>query len=325
MSKSYALSVPLWLLLTCGFLIGSISFGARAGMGLFLNDISVSFFDNKTAILSLSLAIQNLVWGAVAPFAGTFADKYGSGKSLALGAIVYAAGMALIPHSTAPILMHVTAGVVVGVGVAFASFSIVIATFGRKVSPENRSLAFGIGVASGSIGQLTLVPLATYLIAAYSWQVAFYVLAGLLLLIVPLALAVTGKGEPEAGQPDPKRPGGVRRSRHPSQLSVADFRLLRVRLPYRLHPGPSAQAYRGCEPACLAGRNIACADRRIQSDRRFRRRLAGRQVQQTRHAVRHLFPPRRGHRRLRHGADVGMVRLSVSPPPWAFCGCRPCR
>ncbi len=202
MSKSFALSVPLWVLLTCGFLIGSISFGARAGMGLFLNEISVSFFDNKTAILSLSLAIQNLVWGAVAPFAGTFADKYGSGKSLVIGAIVYAAGMAMIPHSTAPILMHVTAGVVVGVGVAFASFSIVIATFGRKVSPEKRSLAFGIGVASGSIGQLTLVPLATYLIAAYSWQVSLYVMAGSLLLIVPLALAVTGKGEPEAGQPD---------------------------------------------------------------------------------------------------------------------------
>ncbi|MDE0149137.1 MAG: MFS transporter [Rhodospirillaceae bacterium] len=202
MPKFAPLTVPLWLLITCGCLIGAISFGSRAGMGLYMNDISVSFFDNQTAILSLSLAIQHLVWGAAAPFAGTFADKYGAGKSLALGTIVYAAGLALIPHSTAPIAMHVTAGVLIGVGVAFASFTIVVATFGRKVTPERRSLAFGVGIASGSVGQLVLVPLAAYLIDAYGWQTSLYILACLLLAIVPLTLAVTGKGAPEAGQPD---------------------------------------------------------------------------------------------------------------------------
>ena len=202
MPKFAPLTVPLWLLITCGCLIGAISFGSRAGMGLYMNDISVSFFDNQTAILSLSLAIQHLVWGAAAPFAGTFADKYGAGKSLALGTIVYAAGLALIPHSTAPIAMHVTAGVLIGVGVAFASFTIVVATFGRKVTPERRSLAFGVGIASGSVGQLVLVPLAAYLIDAYGWQTSLYILACLLLAIVPLSLAVTGKGAPEAGQPD---------------------------------------------------------------------------------------------------------------------------
>ena len=202
MPKFAPLTVPLWLLITCGCLIGAISFGSRAGMGLYMNDISVSFFGNQTAILSLSLAIQHLVWGAVAPFAGTFADKYGAGKSLAIGTIVYAAGLALIPHSTAPIAMHVTAGVLIGVGVAFASFTIVVATFGRKVTPERRSLAFGVGIASGSVGQLVLVPLAAYLIDAYGWQNSLYILACLLLAIVPLSLAVTGKGEPEVGQPD---------------------------------------------------------------------------------------------------------------------------
>ena len=202
MPKFAPLTVPLWLLITCGCLIGAISFGSRAGMGLYMNDISVSFFGNQTAILSLSLAIQHLVWGAVAPFAGTFADKYGAGKSLAIGTIVYAAGLALIPHSTAPIAMHVTAGVLIGVGVAFASFTIVVATFGRKVTPERRSLAFGVGIASGSVGQLVLVPLAAYLIDAYGWQTSLYILACLLLAIVPLSLAVTGKGAPEAGQPD---------------------------------------------------------------------------------------------------------------------------
>lgn len=202
MSRSNTLIVPFWALITCGCLIGAISFGSRAGMGLYLNDISVSFFDNQTAILSWSIAIQNLIWGAVSPFAGTFADKYGAGKSLVIGAVLYAAGLALMPHSDAPMLMHITAGIMVGVGVAFASFSIVTATFGRKVKPEKRSLAFGVGVASGSVGQLVLVPVASFLIGNYGWEIALYGMAGITLLIVPLALAVTGKGEPEVGQPD---------------------------------------------------------------------------------------------------------------------------
>ncbi|MDE0253900.1 MAG: MFS transporter, partial [Rhodospirillaceae bacterium] len=67
---------------------------------------------------------------------------------------------------------------------------------------ERRSLAFGVGIASGSVGQLVLVPLAAYLIDAYGWQTSLYILACLLLAIVPLTLAVTGKGAPEAGQPD---------------------------------------------------------------------------------------------------------------------------
>ena len=202
MPKFAALTVPLWLLISCGFLIGALSFGTRAGIGLYLNDISVSFFDNRTEILSLSIAIQNLVWGAVAPFAGTFADKYGAGKSLAIGAVIYAAGFALMPHAEAPIMMHVAAGATIGIGVAFASFSIVTATFGRKVAPEKRSFAFGVGIASGSIGQLVLVPLTSYLIGTYGWQISLYVMAGLVLAIVPLALAVTGKGEPEIGTAD---------------------------------------------------------------------------------------------------------------------------
>lgn len=202
MAKSMALRVPLWALITCGCMIGIISFGSRAGMGLYMKDISLSFFENKTAILSLSIAIQNLIWGVVSPFAGMFADKFGSGKTLALGAITYAAGMALMPHADAPLMMHVVAGVVIGIGVAFASFTIVLAAFGRSVSPEKRTLAFGLGTASGSVGQLVLVPVAAVLIADYGWQIALYIMAGITLLIVPLALAVTGKGTPAPGLED---------------------------------------------------------------------------------------------------------------------------
>jgi MFS family permease len=191
--------LPLAIVLISGCAIAAISFGARAGFGLYLGDISKDFFDNKTAVLSLSLAIQNLFWGAASPVAGLIADKWGSGRVLAAGAILYAGGMAAVPFADTPLMMHLTAGVMVGLGTAFASFGVVLSTFSRKVTPERRAFAIGIATAFGSVGQLTLIPMANQLMIAYDWQVAIWAMAGMVLLIVPLSMAVTGRGEAEPG------------------------------------------------------------------------------------------------------------------------------
>lgn len=194
--------LPIGLIITCGCLIAMITFGARAGFGLYLGDISTQFFAGQTAVLSLSLAIQNLIWGAASPVAGIIADKWGSGRVLAGGAVLYAAGLAAVPYSDTPLMMHLTAGVAIGLGVAFASFAIVLASFSRKVSPERRALAVGAGTAFGSVGQLTLVPLANWVMVTWDWQMALFVMASLVLLVIPLAMTVTGTGEPDADNPD---------------------------------------------------------------------------------------------------------------------------
>ena len=42
---------------------------------------------------SFAIAIQNLLWGATQPFAGAVADRFGPGRVLAGGGLVYAAGL----------------------------------------------------------------------------------------------------------------------------------------------------------------------------------------------------------------------------------------
>jgi len=81
--------LPLGVIVVCGCLIGIISFGARAGFGLFLTPISTELQWGRE-VFALSLAIQNLIWGFGQPFAGMLADKYGSGRVLAMGGAVYA-------------------------------------------------------------------------------------------------------------------------------------------------------------------------------------------------------------------------------------------
>ena len=57
----------------------------------------------------------------------------------------------------------------IGLGMAAASFSIVLAAFGRRVPPEKRSIVFGIGTAAGSMGQFVFAPLGQTLIQNFGW------------------------------------------------------------------------------------------------------------------------------------------------------------
>src|SRR4051812_30798357 len=139
------------VIIVAGCAIATISFGARATMGLFTHPIS-EFHAWPREIYGFAMAIQNLVWGLVQPLAGAAADRWGTTRVLILGALIYAAGLALMASSHTATLMDVSGSIIVGVGIATASFSIVMAGFGRLVPSDRRSWAFGIATAAGSLG-----------------------------------------------------------------------------------------------------------------------------------------------------------------------------
>lgn len=82
-------NVPLIIISGC--IIGILSFGPRATLGLFLTPMSSEFGWGRD-VFAFALALQNLIWGAAQPFAGMMADKFGTGRTLVLGAIIYAIG-----------------------------------------------------------------------------------------------------------------------------------------------------------------------------------------------------------------------------------------
>ena len=115
-------------------------------------------------VFSLALAIQMLAWGAAQPFIGAIADRFGPTLVLSAGAVLYALGLATMPYATTPAMLQLTAGVLIGLGLAGSSFTIVIAAFGKLMPKQWRSLAFGAGTAAGSFGQFVFSPLAVALI-----------------------------------------------------------------------------------------------------------------------------------------------------------------
>ncbi len=186
------------LIITCGCVIALLSFGPRSAMGLLFQPMTEAR-DWSREIFALAIAIQNLMWGAAQPFAGMMADRFGTWKTMSLGAVLYMAGLLLMTQAESAVALHMSAGVLVGLGVAFSSFTLVLAAFGRKVTPSQRSLAFGIGTASGSMGQFVFAPVSQHLIETVGWQFTLTVFAGLMMTIPLFALALRGRAEAAPG------------------------------------------------------------------------------------------------------------------------------
>lgn len=195
-STPSALRAPLMIMI-CGGLVLWLSIGTRQSFGLFLTPMTTDLGWGRE-IFALAIAIQNIVWGLSQPIAGGLADRFGAGKTIVGGGLLYAAGVYLMASSTTPTLFYLSGGLVIGLGLSGTSFAVVMGAVGRAVSEEKRSMALGIVGAAGSLGQFVMVPVGQAFIANYGWAVAFTFLGMLSLLMLPLAAGFGGKPAPPA-------------------------------------------------------------------------------------------------------------------------------
>ncbi|HWK25508.1 MAG TPA: MFS transporter [Solirubrobacter sp.] len=212
---------PWWrrpaIIVVAGCLISIVTFGVRSTFGLFTAPLSdLRGWDREA--FALAIAVQNLVWGLGQPFAGAIADRFGAGRVLATGGLLYTAGVALMAVSGSPTTLALTGGVLVGLGVAGGSFTIVIAAFARLVEPDRRSWAMGLATAAGSMGQFLFAPLGQGFIDAYGLQTALLLLSGTVLLVPLLARPLTGHGDQPGDAPVSTRSALRAAAGHPSYV-----------------------------------------------------------------------------------------------------------
>ena len=170
-------------------LICVLGFGPRSALGFFLNPLSTANGWGRD-VYALAIAMQSLIYGAVQPFAGALADRFGAQRVIIAGSVLYAAGLFIMAQATSPTVLELSAGVLIGFGLSGCSFNLVITSVAKMVPDSWRSMVFGLGTAAGSFGQFLYSPLGVKLIDLYGWQAALEIFAGLTLLIIPLALAV---------------------------------------------------------------------------------------------------------------------------------------
>ncbi len=170
-----------------GGVVLALSFGVRSVFGGVVEPLSNDLFGGSIEIFSLSIAIQNLVWGLAQPVFGVIADRFGDRRALWLGFCFYVVGMGVCILGTTPLAQHLGAGVLVGMGISGTAFGTVLAVVGR-VAPENkRTYYLGLTSAIGSVGQFLLPLLVSWLIAWLDWRLTLLVVAGTLL---PMALCI---------------------------------------------------------------------------------------------------------------------------------------
>jgi MFS family permease len=131
------------------------------------------------AVLPYSLSM--VIWGVAQPFTGAFMDSKGPRKAILLSVILLILG--LTATAGAQNLWQLTTGY--GLLVGAAASGLTVAPFSLLISSwfqERRGRALGYVLAGIPMGTLAFSPLAAALIANWSWQAAFLILAAIVLL-----------------------------------------------------------------------------------------------------------------------------------------------
>ena len=157
----------------------SLSMGLRQSFGLVMQpltrDIAVTVSD-----FTLALAIQNLAWGLLQPFAGALAVRVGFRLVMLAGAWLYVIGLLVLAAAGGLFSVIVGAGVLIGIALACTASGMALAVGSRAVSSAVRSMVLGLITAAGSLGALLSAPIAQVLTAHFGWRagvLSFFVLA----------------------------------------------------------------------------------------------------------------------------------------------------
>jgi len=171
-----------------------VSIGLRTSFGLFLKPMSIEFGWGRE-IFAFAMAIQNLLWGAFQPFAGAVSDRWGTGRVVAAGGILYTSGLYIMSATTNSFTLYLGAGLFIAMGLSSAGLGVILGAVGRSVRPDQRSWALGIVTAAGSLGQFSMVPLGQMFLSHYGWSKAFQLLGLCTLIMIPLSIALRSQSE----------------------------------------------------------------------------------------------------------------------------------
>lgn len=187
-----------WWLVFAGAMVLCYSMGVRQSMGLLIPDISLSL-NIMLPELSFGFAVQNLIWGAVAPVAGLMAERYGTVRVLLVGAVLYGAGLLVAAFAESGMLFFIGNAVLIGLGTGATTFPLVLAAVGKRFPEKRRTLALGVASAGGSLGQFVYAVALGQSAPLMGWSATLQLFAATTLVVLALAwmLADEKRREPQ--------------------------------------------------------------------------------------------------------------------------------
>jgi predicted MFS family arabinose efflux permease len=164
----------------------TLSMGLRQSLGIFMqpltHDIGISVSD-----FTLAVAVQNLAWGFLQPFAGAMTVRYGFRSIMMAGALLYMAGLVLMASAHGVVNIMIGGGIFIGASLACTATAIGMSVATRAVPETVRSTVLGIVSAAGSLGALLSAPIGQWLSDGFGWRVGLSGFVVLALMMLPAA------------------------------------------------------------------------------------------------------------------------------------------
>jgi predicted MFS family arabinose efflux permease len=177
---------PALAILIGASLMLSLSMGLRQSLGIFLQpltrDIGIS-----VSQFTLAIAVQNLAWGFLQPFAGALTVRYSFRVIMMAGALCYILGLALLASAHGLVGVFIGAGVLIGMSLACTASAIAMSVAARAVPEAVRSTVLGMVSAAGSLGALLAAPMGQLLNEDFGWRTGLTGFVVLALLMLPAA------------------------------------------------------------------------------------------------------------------------------------------
>ena len=178
-----------WIPVLCGAVILTIGIGARQSFGIFQRPIAADLGVGRE-LWSFGNALSMLLMGALSPFVGNLADRFGTARTVAAGGVLYVAGMVAMAMATEGVLLTL-GNALTGIGMAAAGLGPIMGVIARQTPALQRSMALGVATAGGSFGQFAVVPFASFLQERFGdWHATMLALAIVSIVMVPLAIGL---------------------------------------------------------------------------------------------------------------------------------------
>jgi sugar phosphate permease len=198
-----------WIVAGVTFVVGLLTAGVRAAPGVLIIPLEQEF-DWSRATISFAIGVNLLLYGLVGPFAAAVMDRFGVRRTMTLALAVSAVAVAMSPAMRQAWQLVVLWGVVVGLGTGVIG-AYIAAYIAARWFRRHQGLVVGLLTAANAAGQLVFLPNLAELVTHFGWRVMSLVLAGVVVLFVPLVALLMrdrprdlglgpygAEGEPEA-------------------------------------------------------------------------------------------------------------------------------
>src|SRR6267154_2096235 len=183
-----------WVVVAVCFAVAVMTAGVRSTPGVLIVPLEHEFGWSR-ATISFALGVNLLLFGAIGPFAAAVMDRFGARRTITLALAATAVSVVLTPAISQPWQLVLLWGVVIGLSTGFVGGFLAAYIAGRWFRARE-GFVVGLLTAANAAGQLVFLPTMASLVTHSGWRVMSLVLAGAVILFLPLP-ALLMRNRPE--------------------------------------------------------------------------------------------------------------------------------